>query len=355
MDPITQGLLGAATAQAGPRQKLGPAATWVAAGITVVPDLDIFVTPLMSAVGADVGAMDRSVLHRGVSHSLFFVPILALVVAGIWWAIRRRQFGWCYLCCFVAALSHPLLDWCTSYGTQLFAPLTDHRYAADAVPIVDIIYTPILMVTLLGCWIVRRFGRRPRAATAIGIAGLAISVGYLVAGRMMHDVAVARGVAALRQHQAATAPGDLRLRSADAYPMLGTIFVWRVLLHDSHTWYVGRTHTLFDRPVTLVPCEQDDDAWVRRARTLPAAQTFEWFANGRVRAVSQRADGHPIVELHDMRYGRRTDSPQSLWFLEVRFAPDGRVTSVRRRQTVRGDDRSRGEMIGDAWRELFRP
>ena len=55
MDTITQGLLGAATAQLGFRRKLGRGATWAAALTAMLPDLDIFAAPLMRAVGVEEG------------------------------------------------------------------------------------------------------------------------------------------------------------------------------------------------------------------------------------------------------------------------------------------------------------
>lgn len=89
MDPITQGLLGAATAQLGFRQRIGRDATWVAAAAAIVPDLDVFVAPLLSLTGMEMDAMVQVRIHRGLSHSLLFAPILSLPIAALWWRLRR--------------------------------------------------------------------------------------------------------------------------------------------------------------------------------------------------------------------------------------------------------------------------
>ena len=172
MDTITHALLGAVTAQLGFRHKIGRDATWLATLAAVTPDLDIFIGPILSLTGAENGQMGHAPYHRGLTHSLLMTPVIALVIAAAWWWFRRRTadqdvhpaggdmvthpevarqvqvrpppratpFLLLYACVFIAALTHPLLDFCTSYGTQLFAPLTNTRYAWDALPIVDIIY-----------------------------------------------------------------------------------------------------------------------------------------------------------------------------------------------------------------------
>jgi len=156
MDSLTRGLLGGVVAQTGFRQRIGRDATWVAALAAYSADLDILIPSVMTPAGAYVDGFADLVVHRGLSHSLLGVPVLAALFAVPWWWIRRYRalrdeehadgraapFWLLYACCFAAAPTHPLLDWCTSYGTQLFAPFTRTRYAADCVGIIDMIYTP---------------------------------------------------------------------------------------------------------------------------------------------------------------------------------------------------------------------
>ena len=182
MDPLTQGLLGGVTAQLGFRRRIAWDGTSMATAAAMMPDLDIFVPRLLRLFGASISDLVLHRFHRGLTHSLLFVPVIAAVALAIWWPLRRRwqrrhpeaerPSPWLmYACCFVAALTHPLLDWCTSYGTQLFAPVTDTRHAADCVAVVDILYTPVLILTLLTCLILRRGGLR-RAAFKAGWASI---------------------------------------------------------------------------------------------------------------------------------------------------------------------------------------
>jgi inner membrane protein len=376
MDTLTQGLLGAVTAQLGFRQRLGPSATWVAAAAAVAPDLDVFAGPMLAAVGRDAQGLGYITAHRGLSHSLLAVPLIALAVAGLWWwgrrwierrrAARRAADGagggpgppflLLYACVFVAVLSHPLLDWCTTYGTQLFSPVTSRRFAADVVPIVDILYTPLLVLTLVGCAVVRRMKRWDgrRASLAVGWVGFGLSVAYLASGHVLHERAVemARGLA----EETMTAPdgGPAAIRRADAYPALGSILAWRTVVETDAGWQVARVRPLAREPVEPDRVHAVADAagpWVDRARSLRAAHVYAWFAMDRLRAEHRRDGEEHVVTLHDMRYGYRPDRLESLWPLVVRFGPDGQVRQVRR-LTPRSR-RGMGEMIADAWDDIW--
>jgi len=366
MDSVTHGLLGAVTAQLGFRQRIGREAAWVAAGAAVAPDLDILVGPLLSLTGVQLDGMASLTIHRGLSHSLLAVPVIALPIAGLWWwvrgAMRRREvrqaeenaapkpqarFALLLACVLAAVLTHSLLDWCTSYGTQILAPVCSTRFAADAVPIIDIIYTPILLLTLVACLVVRRIARRPvpRRTLIAGWTGFLLSLAYLGAGRVMHDVARAKGI---------WGAGNFEVLRADAYPATGTIFVWRTVVESDDRWFVAKVHILggtfrANDVLKVAP----EDPWVRQAEELPDVKSFRWFAMDRVRATYDRRDGLHIVEFHDMRYGPRPESVESMWTLRVTFDDAGRQVGTERvSRHTRGSFPKR---LADAWRDLWEP
>ncbi|MFP4105448.1 MAG: metal-dependent hydrolase [Phycisphaerae bacterium] len=393
MDTLTQGLLGAATAQLGFRQKIGRDATWVAAFAGTVPDLDVFIGPLLELSGAEVTELTHMVHHRGLSHSLLMVPVLALPIALVWWYFRRKlaqrtarrvseqpppednashpeaakaartaaeressavkspSFLLLYACVFVAVLSHPLLDWTTSYGTQLLAPLTRMRFSIDAAPIVDIIYTPLLILTLLTCYIVRkiRHGKAVRATLVIGWLGVLLSTGYLAAGRVMHDIAVDRTMAAGNY-----GPED----NVDAYPMIGTIFLWRTVAETPDRWDVRRVHIFDDTPPEQLEVNRarkiERDLWVQRAEELDETKTFQWFAAGRLRRTHKKVNGHHLIEFHDMRYGSQIDSITSLWSYRVTLDDRGNALDIER---VRHFQRNQGfsGFVGALWEDIWTP
>jgi hypothetical protein len=53
-----------------------------------------------------------------------------------------------YLCGLAGYLPHPLLDACTSYGTHLWLPFSQHREAWNLIAVVDPLFTLLLAVPL---------------------------------------------------------------------------------------------------------------------------------------------------------------------------------------------------------------
>ena len=86
--------------------------------------------------------------HRGFTHSLVGgVLLMPPLLAGLLWLLDRWQvrrgaefrsglamhFGWLVALSYLGTLTHPLLDWQTTYAVQLFSPferpVVPHRRA----------------------------------------------------------------------------------------------------------------------------------------------------------------------------------------------------------------------------------
>jgi inner membrane protein len=248
----------------------------------------------------------------------------------------------------VAVLTHATLDWMTSYGTQLLSPLTNQRFALHAVGIIDFIYTPLLIFTLLACWLVRkiRSGDSRRITLAIGWTGIVLSCTYLAAGYVLRGRAVDKALALQKPEQVV---------SAQAYPTIGTIFLWRTVIETPDAWIVTRIHHLSNGsqpPRSSVAAKAPPSDLIAQARTTRAYQIYDWFSSGNLRAErTQGPQGHPVIRFHDMRYSMGTDSLQSLWPLEVGFGPDGKVKYTRRSHARR--DGTLGEFAAALWRDIW--
>jgi inner membrane protein len=132
MDPITHGVLGATLAQCGFHRKLGKKALIYGALSSMMPDIDV----ISEFIEGPIAGFKY---HRWITHSLWFGPILGIIIGFLAWAYYRRQHSllqWISLFSFTL-LAHPLLDLFTSYGTQLFSPFSDQRCAFDVVSIID--------------------------------------------------------------------------------------------------------------------------------------------------------------------------------------------------------------------------
>ena len=116
MDPVTHVALGAVVAHTAARRTLGARVLVVGAVAGALPDIDTFLS-----LSGDY--FDELMLHRGITHSLFFAPVVGPLLGCALWRLERRGGterlrAW-IVALTLALLSHPLLDVTTSYGIQL--------------------------------------------------------------------------------------------------------------------------------------------------------------------------------------------------------------------------------------------
>jgi len=84
--------------------------------------------------------------HRSYTHSLAFVPLMALLPMLLVWA----KVSWrSYAASMAGVLSHVLLDWTNPYGIQLLLPFSHRRVMLDITNIADIWIWVILFIGLL--------------------------------------------------------------------------------------------------------------------------------------------------------------------------------------------------------------
>ena len=141
MDPVSQGVVGAAFAQAAAKRTTLATVAWYGALGGMGLDLDVlFQSPTDPILFLE--------FHRQFTHSLVFIPIGALLVFAVLRSIANRvrmlqglSAGQAYLACLMGYATHGLLDACTSYGTQLLWPFSNARIAWDTMSIVDPLFT----------------------------------------------------------------------------------------------------------------------------------------------------------------------------------------------------------------------
>jgi len=117
------------------------------------PDLDV-----LSRFGGSAFALNH---HRGFTHSLLGVPLVAAVVVafvyGIWRLRGRKtrnpdlppRWGLLFAYGCLAGLSHILLDYTNSYGVRPFWPFNERWYSWDIVYIVEPVILALLILGLV--------------------------------------------------------------------------------------------------------------------------------------------------------------------------------------------------------------
>ncbi len=313
MDPPTHGLLGAVIGQACFGRSLGRRALAAGALGAMLPDVDV----LMNATGP----MGEWLYHRGLTHALWLQPLAGALLgtAARRWRARRdperagplAHWRWLFV---ITLLSHPLLDLCTSYGTVLFAPFSDRRFAVDAVAIVDPVYSLLLAAALVVGLSMRPASRLARASAA---AAIALSTGYLAYGLHLNHRAEARARAELEEvgvHRA----------TVRAYPTLLQPYLRRLVTRNGDEILVGWLSLWSPRRIEWQRFREARDALVDEARRTREGRLFEWFAAGQTAASLVETPGGRAVEIDDLRYGFPSEPQRGLWGIRLRFDEHGR-------------------------------
>jgi len=158
LDNITHTLAGALLAEMGLRRRSRFAFAACLLGANA-PDIDVF-APLAFPV-------DGIEFHRGPLHAVFAWPFLAAAIVAILWLLDRLRPGGpdalplrpgpLFAVTFLAVLTHPFLDWLTTYAIALLAPLSWRWSSGDAIFIVDWVYW-VLMIAGIS-WSAMRWRR----------------------------------------------------------------------------------------------------------------------------------------------------------------------------------------------------
>ncbi len=298
MDPVTQGALGAAFAQTGNGrrwQRVRDAS--VIGGLSgMAPDLDVLIQsssdPLLFLE-----------YHRHFTHALVFIPVGALICAGLfYYFVRQRlRFRDVYLFCLLGYASHGLLDACTTYGTMLLWPFSDVRVAWNVVSVID----PLFSVPL-GLCVLLAFIKRSAGWTHFGLLW---GVSYLLLGVWQNDRAEAAGwaLAESRGHS----PSRL-----EAKPGFANILVWKVVYEYEGRFYVDAIRT--GAVIKAYPGVSAQKLniplhlpWLTQGSTQAVdVERFRWFSND---YLAVQADN----EIIDVRYSAVPNEIRPLWGIRL--------------------------------------
>ena len=311
--------LGGMIAESGFKEKLGSKAVVLGCLGGALPDFDIMTGIVLTDPWAHLA------FHRGITHSLFFGPVFGLLLGWIFWrwSNQHASYWLWYLLAFLVLFTHPLLDCCTSYGTQIFAPFSKMRVAWNCVSIIDVFYSFPLFLTLFMCFFMKKI--RPEKSTSwLGIAALSLTTAYLIYGSWNHSIALKRALIDAKNKKIA-------ILHAGAYPQLANVWVWRTVVKTPDGYLLGRTNTLIGETVESTFLVDDNDSWTNRALNHEKMKIYRWFTNDLLRKrVIRYPLGGGAVEFIDMRYGNPLAPDRYLWGARVYVNLDGSLGRVER-------------------------
>lgn len=304
MDPLSQGVLGAALPQAIVKKDDLKAAGIFGFYGGLLADLDVLIR-------SNTDPILFLEFHRQFTHSLIFIPLGGLLGALFIWLILKRfllfkSLGFAKLFLFVTLgyATHGFLDACTTYGTQLFWPFSNYRVAWNIVSIID----PLFTLPILGFVLTAAFKKKLWA----GRLALIWALAYLGLGVMQNH----RGVKAV--HELATSRGHHPNR-ADAKPSLGNLVLWKLTYEFEGRFYVDAVH-LWREPkfyqgesVEQFSLARDFPDLDPKSRQAQDIERFRWFSNDHLALKP----GAPDV-VADMRYSILPHQVNPLWGIRIR-------------------------------------
>lgn len=225
MDTLTHALSGALVARVTEPRALGPdrlprrLRMWIGFWAAAFPDSDFvlgFIDPLTYLA-----------THRGLTHSVFLLPVWAAGLGWLFARIVRRGYSWRAFA-GVAALGigmHIAGDVITAYGTMLLTPFSYARISWPTTFIIDPYFTAIIVAGLI---IGVRFPDT-RLPAVLGLAALATYVGFQTL-LQNQAVAIGKGYAARE-----------RLGAPEVYaiPQPFSPFNWMIAIADDTTYHIA--------------------------------------------------------------------------------------------------------------------
>lgn len=300
MDVLTQGIIGAASAQSVANKKEIRQATLIGFLSGLLADADVFIQ----------SASDPMLVleyHRHFTHSLFFIPFGALLACLVLWPFFRRRLSFrrLYLYSFAGYLFSGFIDTCTSYGTYLLWPFMQDRLAWHIISIVDPVFT-------LGVLIAIVFAFKKQQAL-LSRAGLVFAGCYLLLGvvQLQRAESVLDTVVAERGHE---------IEQYMVKPTIGNLVLWRSIYLAGDTFYIDAIRVGID---TRIYTGDTIDRF--KTGSLPTTiatdsilfrdiQRFDRFSDGYVAYYPGRDN-----ILGDVRYSMSPLSSLPLWGIELDF------------------------------------
>ncbi len=306
MDSLTHVVTGAVVARAIDGQRIGSWGMVAGLAMGAFPDSDFV-----------LGLFNRQFylqFHRDFTHSLILIPLYALFFSWLFVKISKRPHFWSfYKICLPVLVSHVLLDLLTSYGTMIFSPFSDRRFAWDLVFIIDLIFSGIVFVPWVASLFLRQKAKRICRGSLIGLGA------YVLFCWFQHHYALqeAKGFA-----------NSLRAKAIQiaALPQPVSPFRWSLYVETEKHVFQGFVDlrkkdlptgsppqiSFFKRLDSLYypkgrvryhPMEKlPDSPWVERALATEGIKFYYWFARFPVVKSIDSKNGRYRVDFMDLRF-----------------------------------------------------
>ena len=297
MNTLTHTLTGYLMSRAG-LNRWCPRATPILLLAANIPDVDF-----LAAVGGSQAMLEW---HRGPTHSVVLLPVVALLPLAVMRAFSPEGIRWrrAYVVSILGVVSHLLLDWMNIYGVRLLWPFSAHYYRLDIAGIFDLWVLVLLLSGVAWMGLSRlvstEIGARPATGQAVAVTVLALFGGWEAARFLFHQRAVE--VLAARIY-AGEAP-----ERVEALPRFASPFRWRGLVETRSAEVVVPVNLLarrFDPEAGCVYYQAAPSPAIEAARRTRTFRCFLHFSPHPLWRVVPAASprGALRVRAVDLRFG----------------------------------------------------
>jgi inner membrane protein len=301
VDNITHTLTAVALSQAGLNRKTRFATLALVVGANL-PDIDF--------VWAYGGNATYLKYHRGITHSLLGVTVLAALLGCVIYFVGRRaapkrnapplDSRWLFFLCWIGTASHLLMDFTNQYGVRPFLPFSGRWYAWDIMFIFDPLLLALLALGLGIPAILRLASEEVGAQRPTYRWGAIFSLACLILLWGVRDLAHRRVLGLLDSHTYGE-ENPLRL---GAFPSPANPFSWSGVVETESAYHVLPANALasdVDATNTEVFRRPQPSAPLNAALKTRTGAIFASFARFLWAEVYESEDGSEVL-LRDLRF-----------------------------------------------------
>jgi inner membrane protein len=252
-----------------------------------------------------VGTIVLGVLVTLFLYRRFFKRKLSEVNAS--WKI----FAWVF---FWSIFTHPLLDCCTTYGTQLFQPFSDFRVGLNNIAVADPLYTvPFALCIIFSAFVFTKLPIR----RYLTIAGIVISSCYMT-WTVYNKLKVTAVI------ESSLAEKNIQYDGYMSSPTILNNFLWNCVVESDSVYYQSLYSILDAEPKienwNVYPKNRHLIAGHEEDKSM---ETLEWFTNGFYNIIELPGDTLQVSDLRFGTIGAEATSPDDFVFKFFLVNKDG--------------------------------
>ncbi len=298
MDNVTHSLTGLALSRAG-LERFCPRAAWLLLLSANAPDCDI--------IAAAKGGFRYLEVHRGYTHSLIGLPVMAALSVLVIALIFRERLPWlrAFVLCSIGVASHLLLDWTNTYGIRLLLPFSSRWFHLDINNLFDGWILLVLLIAAIWPFLSRLVsgeigGRSGPAGRPIAVFALVFLCLFEFGRIMLRNRVVA-------QLQARLYEGGAALQYA-AFPSAFNPTSWTAVVETVSSYRIGPANSFgqWNPETASVYYKPPESAVLRTAQRQEPFRYFLYFARFPVWSIQPVNDENrhgTRLDLTDLRFG----------------------------------------------------